>query len=90
MKKFFRGFLSILLAMTILTSVTSVSVVSTGAVTQEKSELESVSDSISDTSGKAYSLSEVYTEYLYPHTDKTSEVVSDKIVNEYDLSLIHI
>lgn len=63
-----------------LSSVMSVAIVSFGAEADEKKNVKTVAES----SGKVYSMSEIYTDYLYPHTDKTSEVESDNISYEYD------
>lgn len=54
----------------------SAAIVSIGAETDEKVNVKTVSET-SDT-GKAYSLDEIYTDYLYPHTDETSEVPCDE------------
>lgn len=66
--------------MSMLLSVSSASIVSVSAESGDIASAKTVSDS----SAKVYSMSEIYTDYLYPHTDKTSEVESDNISYEYD------
>lgn len=70
MKKLLSKSLSVILTLTMVSSMTAVAVTDAGALSAQNVGEQNPSDS----AGKAFSLDEVYTDYLFPQTDKTSEV----------------
>lgn len=70
MKKLLSKSLSVILTLTMVSSMTAVAVTDAGALSIQNVGEQNPSDS----AGKAFSLDEVYTDYLFPQTDKTSEV----------------
>lgn len=70
MKKLLSKSLSVILTLTMVLSMTAVAVTDAGALSVQNVGEQNPSDS----AGKAFSLDEVYTDYLFPQTDKTSEV----------------
>ncbi|MGN0470783.1 MAG: hypothetical protein ACI4GV_07715, partial [Acutalibacteraceae bacterium] len=88
MKKLFRRSLSTVLALSVIASMTTVGVTGVSAVSESESkplaDVSAVSESESNSAeeGKQYSLDEIYTDYLFPHTGKSSEVTNtEKIQN---------
>lgn len=79
LKKIFRKSLSVLSALSIVSSMTAV-----GAIAANADNDNNLNTSTSTTTtGKIYSLDEIYTDYLFSHTDKSSEIDnSGKIQNE--------
>lgn len=67
MKKLFRRSLSTVLSLTMIASMTTAGITSVNALSETKSKTLTAEE------GKSYSLDEIYTDYLYPHTDKSSE-----------------
>lgn len=80
MKKLLSKSLSVILTLTMLSSMTAVAVTDAGALSVQNVGEQNPSDS----AGKAFSLDEVYTDYLFPQTDKTSEVKYEGTVEKYE------
>lgn len=90
MKKFFHKSLSVILTLTMASSMTAVAITSTNAAVLENNAVGEQNPS--DSKGKTFSLDEVYTDYLFPQTDKTSEVkyegtVENNVLNANDDSV---
>lgn len=78
MKKLFRRSLSVVLTMTMLSSMMSVAIISVDAITETKKELLAPTTTAASSTGKTYSLDEIYTDYLYSHTEKSSEKTDEE------------
>lgn len=73
MNRVLRRSLSIILSLTMVSSMTAVAVTSASASTVPE-DANVGEQNQSDSKGKSYSLDEIYTDYLFSHTDKSSEV----------------
>lgn len=73
MNRVLRRSLSIILSLTMVSSMTAVAVTSASASTVPE-DANAGEQNQSDSKGKSYSLDEIYTDYLFSHTDKSSEV----------------
>lgn len=73
MNRVLRRSLSIILSLTMVSSMTAVAVTSASASTVPE-DANVGEQNQSDSKCKSYSLDEIYTDYLFSHTDKSSEV----------------
>lgn len=73
MNRVLRRSLSIILSLTMVSSMTAVAVTSASASTVPE-DANVGEQNQSDSKGKSYSLDEIYTDYLFSHTDKSSKV----------------
>lgn len=90
MKKVLQRSLSVILTLTMVSSMTAVAVTSASAATLTDENVGEQNPS--DSKGKSFSLDEVYTDYLFPQTDKTNEVeyegtVKNEVLNANDDSV---
>lgn len=76
MKKLTKKALSVVLALTMISSLTTV------AATSVSADVEANLTTATEEKGGTYTLDDIYTDYLYPHTDKSSEEPQDNATVE--------